>query len=125
MNRQEVFTKVATHLLNQMEVSESHPGACAYRGENGTMCAVGCLIKDEFMKSEFNGSGVTDSRVLNALNLSGIKLEYTPGECGGDGDIHFLIKLQDIHDLHDPNVWNKQLENFALVRGLEMPKVSS
>lgn len=53
MNHQEVFTKVATHLLKQgrraLFAEKNGFRSCAYRGDNGTKCAVGCLIKDEFI----------------------------------------------------------------------------
>ena len=44
---QEVFDRVASHLLTQSARSLLPDGSgCAYRGANGRMCAVGCLIAD-------------------------------------------------------------------------------
>jgi hypothetical protein len=43
---QEVFNIVSTHLLTQGQMSLTD-GICAYRGENGLMCAAGVLIPDE------------------------------------------------------------------------------
>jgi hypothetical protein len=43
--RREVFERVRDHLLRQMGTSYMH-GTCAYRGEEGLSCAVGCLILD-------------------------------------------------------------------------------
>lgn len=43
---QEVFDYVAKHLIKQGVKSVDGPD-CMYRGVNGTMCAVGCLISDE------------------------------------------------------------------------------
>lgn len=50
MNIQEIFDTVSVHLLTQNEKSQesSFYSSCLYRGPNGTKCAVGCLIKDEF-----------------------------------------------------------------------------
>ena len=44
---QEVFNIVSTHLLTQGQMSLNTNGDCAYRGENGLMCAAGILIPDE------------------------------------------------------------------------------
>ncbi len=50
MTPQEIFDKVVNHLRAQGAKSEmDHPVAglmCAYRGIQGRMCAVGCLIPD-------------------------------------------------------------------------------
>ena len=53
MNQQEIFDKVATHLIAQGKRSIGFGGACAYRGDNGSMCAAGCLIPDDEYKPEF------------------------------------------------------------------------
>lgn len=48
MKNQEIFDKVATHLFTQGVMSHSDAmDDCLYRGPNGTMCAVGCLIPDD------------------------------------------------------------------------------
>ena len=44
---QELFNKVSLHLLTQGQMSLNADGLCAYRGENGLMCAAGVLIPDE------------------------------------------------------------------------------
>lgn len=41
-----LINMIATHLAKQQKLSESKLG-CAYRGRDGAMCAVGCLIPDE------------------------------------------------------------------------------
>src|SRR5690349_11599184 len=57
MNAQEIFDKVARHLLTQKEQSRDS-FSCAYRGvnQNGKIlsCAVGCLIPDDKVPM-FNG----------------------------------------------------------------------
>jgi hypothetical protein len=54
MTDQEIFDTVAKHLIAQGKQSllpqvagDSEYNGCAYRGENGTKCAIGCLIPDE------------------------------------------------------------------------------
>lgn len=58
MNRQEIFDKVATHLIAQGKQSLIDDGEideqfCAYRDLNGAMCAAGCLIPDAEYHDEF------------------------------------------------------------------------
>lgn len=45
----EVSEKIRDHLIKQRAVStmDDGSGTCAYRGPNGQMCAVGCLIPDD------------------------------------------------------------------------------
>lgn len=40
LTEQQIFDKVATHLLTQMERSVDECGDCRYRGMNGKMCAL-------------------------------------------------------------------------------------
>ncbi len=70
MNAQDIFNQVATHLFKQGQQSKAiiadpywTPGSgfdqmremCAYRGEAGLACAVGCLIPDEAYRPEIEG----------------------------------------------------------------------
>lgn len=43
----ETIEYIARHLAKQNMVAVSVDGHCQYRGPNGSMCAVGCLITDE------------------------------------------------------------------------------
>lgn len=45
--RQEVFEFVTKFLIAQGKPSRASDGKCAYRGVEGRMCAVGCLLPDE------------------------------------------------------------------------------
>ena len=99
MNQQEIFDKVATHLIAQGKQSlgygdiDGHLAqACAYRGRGGTMCAVGCLIPDDEYKPEFEGK----SWARIAQNV--------PSFAGAYSEVHELIlSLQLVHD--DANYW--------------------
>lgn len=73
MNTQEIFNTVATHLLTQnarsMGTAPQMEGrGCLYRGENGRMCAVGCLIKDEFYDPILENEPVRDPDVIFAVD---------------------------------------------------------
>ncbi len=66
---QAVFDKVVKHLLTQKRRSEGKQG-CAYRGKDGDMCAVGCLISDKAYDPEIEGHSVYYLRVQeNLLSL--------------------------------------------------------
>lgn len=122
MTLQEIFTKVATHLLTQGKKSEifteddaDYPDStCAYRGSNGTSCAVGCLIKDEHYDPGFEGRQVSTIQVRTALNLSGVPTDHET--------MRLLGTLQHIHDARNTQNWPIALQTLADSRNLEMPK---
>lgn len=60
--------------------------ACKYRGDDGTSCAVGCLLTDEDMLIVKEGDGASD--VLEELNL---ERELA----------HLLPLLRSVQKLHD------------------------
>ena len=76
---QEVFDQVKNHLLTQNKKSllpneiRYLGNGCAYRGENGLKCAVGCLIGDDEYTSGIEGmewaSIATGRRILNHKNM--------------------------------------------------------
>jgi hypothetical protein len=97
MDQQAIFDKVAEHLIRQgeraMSPSGEGTGACAYRGQNGTKCAIGCLIDDKFYESRFEGHGIYNHAVRHAVSRSlGIELDSSPRL------VSILSALQDIHD---------------------------
>lgn len=112
MNNQEIFDKVARHLLIQGVKSisiafDEGAGDCKYRGPNGTMCAIGCLIPDaEYLESMegFNIAGVSSiSRTIRNL------------------DHMFLASLQRIHDNYSPEEWKARLNTLASEVNLDAP----
>jgi hypothetical protein len=115
-NKQEVFDKVKAHLLAQMATSVTTradaPGGemCAYRGKNGTKCALGTLIPDDKYDPSLEGCGPYDNNVIVAMG-------YEPSDLLGS-DRKFLIKLQEIHDCHRPSEWAEELKLLASGTGL-------
>lgn len=92
---QQIFTRVARHLLEQGEQSLSFD-RCAYRGEEGRSCAVGCLISDE----EYD-QGMEGRSVEYVFDISeGAKADLLEG-------------LQCIHDVSSPEKWRSRLEKLA------------
>ena len=98
MTRQEIFNKVADHLLTQGRVATSSTTlpTCAYRSTDGATCAVGCLIPDELYVPEMENKSVytllwyfpdlpdylhTNSRLLKSLQTihdGGLSMGGTP-----------------------------------------------
>lgn len=98
MNKQEIFDKVAAHLLKQKVAAVGEHGSCRYRGMNGTSCAVGCLIPDEHYKEDMEGYSVNvvieqpaperATLFSSVLKASGIDEE----------NFKLLLDLQFVHD---------------------------
>lgn len=84
MTNQETFDRVAEHLLKQDAKSLRH-GACAYRGDAGLKCAVGCLISDEDYEYGIEGCGVWSTRLLEWCHRNGYSAAL-------------LSHLQQVHD---------------------------
>ena len=111
MNQQEIFDKVASHLITQgvqakyLPHSDGYP-SCAYRGENDTMCAAGCLIPDEEYNPEFEGMPWEDiGRAIPSLaSLT-------------DKDHALISSLQYVHDndssWHNIDILKEKLRNEA------------
>lgn len=102
MNRQEIFDKVTTHLLQQNERAVSYIGSCSYRGIGNTMCAVGCLITDDEYMQEMEGSsvyGLYNSELLPAHLCPHITL---------------LEQMQNIHDNIPVAEWPRALFGYAV-----------
>jgi hypothetical protein len=127
LTNQQIFDRVATHLLRQGKRSMDSRGDCLYRSPEGLSCAVGCLIPDEAYLPTFEGLTVRatrsnraspeDRRVeafLKALEGSGINLESS---------LLVLGRLQYIHDNVTPKYWRTTLEGVAQEFGLTLPEM--
>ena len=105
---QEVFDKVATHLLKQGSRSRSKSEGqvgCAYRGDDGKMCAVGCLLKDDQYTPELEGKVSREYAVEKALEGSGINMTRAMRR--------MLQELQSCHDNAPISEWPEILESIA------------
>ena len=109
LSKVEIFDKVSAHLINQAERSVAMvqvrgklTSTCAYRGDNGLMCAVGVLIKDEFYNSEFENRTSLAQPVRKALTASGVNMS--------DNEIALMLNaLQAVHDNDDVDAWPESL----------------
>jgi hypothetical protein len=106
MTIQEIFDKVTTHLLTQGKQSkvEDEP-LCLYRGPDGAMCAVGCLIKDEFYDKSLEQNLSTDRIIHDALEKSGIEVT--------EGLEKFLRTLQKMHDGQHIKINETEFRSFT------------
>lgn len=125
--QQELFDKVVNHLIDQggpsiaYEPDYTFPAAiCKYRGGDGRSCAIGCLIKDEFYKEEFEGNLFTEMLHIKSA------VEKSVGEILSSRTVELLRSLQIAHDkahyVIDRWEWDDlkmQLLNIALKFGLD------
>ncbi|RWB08804.1 MAG: hypothetical protein EOQ39_18675 [Mesorhizobium sp.] len=105
MTNQDIFDKVAAHLLTQnAQAREPISGHCAYRGANSMVCAVGCLIPDDKYYPEMEGKGPSDLHEVYGLFP--------------DESIDLLNELQMVHDHYDTHEWKDQL--YAVARKFDL-----
>jgi len=88
VNAQQIFDKVALHLITQGCPAFGEEGECAYRGTNGTSCAVGCLIPDQAYDIHMEGRPV--ERIIQRFP------DRTPGYFREHASL--LTALQLTHD---------------------------
>jgi hypothetical protein len=94
MTKQQLFDKVATHLLTQNRKATDGKEACLYRGPGGTMCAVGCLMTN----AQYEEFGLGHLRAL-----------------GVEDENQGLVKrLQTIHDFSYVDRWRDELRELAV-----------
>ena len=116
MDKQEIFNKVCRHLITQNKKSfRDSPMTCAYRGDAGAMCAVGCLIKDEHYSPAMENRHVSTPLVMDALVKSGVPFD--------EHTIDMLAGLQEMHDRKEPECWPMALLEMARSEQLEVPEV--
>ena len=106
---QTVFDRVVKHLLTQNRRSEGKRG-CAYRGKDGDMCAVGCLISDKAYDPKIENLSVLNSQVQETLAESGVPTYYK---------MRFLLAdLQYLHDECSISLWKGHLRTLAKLHDL-------
>ena len=114
VNLQEIFDKVANHLItqNRKSIDDSGNYDCVYRAYNGDMCAVGCLITDSHYNPDMEGESVYDGQVMQALSDSlEISIDYL--KVNKSPVIEMLSELQHAHDYLDPEEWRADLVRVA------------
>jgi hypothetical protein len=119
MTNQEIFDKVVSHLLTQnaRSMRQIQPGkmtheVCAYRGQDGTSCAIGCLIPDEIYTPNMEG--------WNLIHIMGEWPEVASLFEGSD--TNFLQSLQSVHDSYLIGQWKQMLREVGHEYRLILPK---
>lgn len=121
-----ISERIRDHLTKQKAQSmgdygKDGEGGCMYRGEEGKMCAVGCLIKDEFYDRLMEGSPAVDYSVMSAVakslgveetpeleNLASRWQAYHDGNTASTGE-NVYTKWLEGDDLHSPELFHQQL----------------
>lgn len=116
MNTQQIFDTVVTHLLTQNARSFGEAWTCAYRGEGGRMCAVGCLIKDEHYRPDLEGISVDSVSVMVAV-------EASLGRTLDQQEAYLLRGLQATHDSVPTQEWPAALGRIAKTESLTIPTI--
>lgn len=115
MDKQKVFDKVVNHLLTQNKRSIEYSAdetSCAYRGVDGLMCAVGCLIADSAYNERLEGASSDTFSVHKALTASGIDVADRDDEL-------LLLNLQLMHDGFSVDGSHKKYEVKEWPEGLK------
>lgn len=125
MTKREIFLKVKNHLLTQMVKSmEPDSQSCAYRGQNGTKCAIGCLIPDEHYdpiieRASMTTIGTTDTKWISKISrVSSVaagpeRLADILNDLEIPVAAHALLgELQTLHDQNEPENWAALLDQL-------------
>ena len=109
---QQIFDKVAKHLLSQMEESKDET-SCLYRGPDGLKCAIGCLIPDHLYSEKMEELDVYGlfSDFGDAMEQIGLRNSYETYQ--------LLTSLQIIHDAFSVEQWPSELVGLALRQNLD------
>ena len=104
MSNQEIFDKVVRHLSAQ-GLCAMLDGTCAYRGDGGLKCAVGCLIPDGIYHEDIEGKNVKNlfNNFPDQMKASGLDPKSAD----------LLTDLQRIHDNRVKRDWKRNLLNVA------------
>lgn len=113
LTKQEIFNRVATHLLTQ-RAKAMDEGRCRYLDRQGRRCAVGCLIPD----------GHPSLTVFASLGFLLITYPDLAEGWGLDEDAFSLLnELQLIHDNDMPSQWAAHLTELASKFNLSVPDI--
>lgn len=108
MTDQEAYETVCRHLLTQRQKSRAEVGGdvvCAYRGEDGRKCAIGCLISDDQYRPDMECNTVRGLVESHGLVL-----------CPSTA---LLRDLQVLHDTMPVDRWRRELELLGRRFGLD------
>lgn len=103
----EALIEIVPPLLKQGCPSHDESGACMYRGQNGTKCAVGHAIADAAYHPGIENELVTDHKVHDCLVKSGFNMDQQLEQ--------MFLECQEIHDQTNPDLWRDEFIALAEV----------
>jgi hypothetical protein len=106
---QQLFDYVTSFVLHQGRPSVTGAGGvCAYRGSEGTMCAIGCVMPKNIYKPSLEGKMIPDFWHI-IEDLDGRKPRTLLQRWVTDIQRFFLL-LEDLQEIHDVDAYNTLLE---------------
>ena len=109
MTAQTVFNKIVRHLRKQGKKAKASPTLCAYLAEDGSKCAVGCMISKKNYKKAMEGS----------LLYSLIEKKLLPRHLLPHAQL--LSCMQSIHDGCNVSAWEDAFQSTAEKFNLKVP----
>lgn len=117
MTNQQIFDRVAKHLLKQgARALETDGSGSVYYAENGNRCAIGCLIPKGRYAPEIEHCAVDDLRFRFPGYLEAIFGSRV------SRNMPLLEELQRVHDMTEPSEWAGELAKTACKFGLKLPE---
>jgi hypothetical protein len=113
LTNQQVFNRVAAHLLKQGRAAINNDGLCRYRALDGEQCAFGCIIPDELYDPIIEGRPAThllqEKLFREQLGLINV-------------DTRLIDKLQLAHDRtlrrYSIKEWREHMRGIAVIWSL-------
>ena len=90
VDKKEIFDYVVNHLRQQGAPAQNWAGDCVYRGDDNTMCAVGCLIADDEYYSGFEGISAAELELPHRLREHAGMLDVL--QCFHDMELHWDLE---------------------------------
>ena len=103
MEAQEIFDTVTDHLRRQGCRSVNKEGDCLYRGPDGLMCAVGCLLTDDEVENIDEGWEV-DQIILPERLENHVELLYALQ--------HAHDEVQEKDEVTGENIFQRELTSM-------------
>lgn len=112
---QRLFDDIAEHLLTQNKKStlRYNKTRCRYRGdEEGTSCAIGCLIPDEMYDESMEGHGVSNLFYTHSIFKNFLNKKYD-NVINTDEGMDLVCAMQLVHDAESVCDWKSALKKRA------------
>ena len=109
--KQQTFDTVKKHLLEQQKKALNTINGCCYRAPDGSKCAVGCLIPDEFYSPDLEGYSIWIRNYNATKGPTHLMIQL-------GHDLVLLRDLQQCHDSYNVTEWPTRLNAIAAKHNL-------